>query len=309
MCFEKEYHQIKKENEKGIIEYIVDSWRGFCQLIYEEFKQKPRINDYVWRGHRCENWGLISSFDREFQKLCKEHCEKNDNLKKCRQYILKRHTNSFAYACRNKLGEFGIKMREFLEFTREKKGREKFWWALGQHYGMATPMLDWCCSPFVAAFFAFEEESKNQCQSAVWGLKFRDAFKEINNKIERMIGHHRFEYWDPMSAEYPRLVNQRGLFTLTKNGEDIKKLVQDKCENTNIQLLIKIKISNKNGNRESFLRGLDSMGINHITIYPDIFGAASFSNLGMEFNDYARFPGQGPKKRKKEICKSCKYWQ
>jgi hypothetical protein len=292
MCFPKEY-ELEKENENGIRVYSVDSWRGFCQLVDEEFalkenvpEGKPCINDYVWRGHRRENWGLVSYFDREFQKYYERYYkERGENfLNHLRKYVLKRHSNSFAYACRNKLGEFGIKMREFLEFTREKKGREKFWWALGQHYGMATPMLDWCCSPFVAAFFAFEEECKNQCQRAVWGLKFRDA-----SRIPT------FEYWDPMSAEYPRLVNQRGLFTLTKNGEDIKELVQDNYKNTGHPLLIKIKICNKNGNRENFLRGLDSMGINHITIYPDIFGAARFSNLGMEFDDYARFPGQGPK--------------
>lgn len=309
MCMKKEYH-LEKENKKGIREYFVESWRGFCQLVDEEFKQNIQINDYVWRGHRREDWDLISSFDREFQKLCKEHCKKNDNLKECRQYILDRHSNSFAYACRNKLSEFGIKMREFLEWTRGGKGREKFLWALGQHYGMATPMLDWCCSPFVAAFFAFEEKSKNQCQRAVWGLKFRDASKKLNRIIEIMnrvyyIGQPAFEYWDPMSAEYPRLVNQRGLFTITKKGEDIKELVQDKCENANIQLLIKIKICNKDGNREDFLRGLDSMNINRMTLFPDISGAAHFSNIGIEFNDYARFHGQGPKVEDdpREICK------
>lgn len=347
MCFKKEY-QIEKENEKGIREYVVESWRGFCQLVDEEFakddkKSKPCINNYVWRGHRRENWGLVSYFDREFQKHYKKcYEEKGEKFKNnLREYILKRHSNSFAYACRNKLGEFGIKMREFLEFTREKKGGENFWWALGQHYELATPMLDWCCSTFVAAFFAFEEENKledinwvkvkdnerltpeqkeeivkkfKKCldkankekfaskilneeltnffkqQRVVWGLNL-----QITNLRKKLVPQ--ITYFDPMSSEYPRLINQRGVFTIADDGEDIRYLVQKRWKKDDqcAPWLIKIKIDNNDKNREDFLRGLDLMNINRMILFPDIYGAAYFSNVGIEFNDYARFHGQGPK--------------
>ncbi len=397
MCkdIRREYTTVSKI-EDGVKIFKAEKWKGFCQLISEEFvsksekeakeRKKYYLNDYVWRGHRCENWDLISYFDREFKKYCKEHCGKNENLekcsdpKKCRQYILERHTNSFTYACRNKLDEFGIKMREFLEFTRKGKGREKFWWALGQHYGMATPMLDWCYSPFVAAFFAFEEgnsledidwvdtkitkaltstqEKKivgkfkkcinevnkefEKCEykatkekfinrllnkklmgdfkkqkRVIWGFNFKKVCRNCENVYrcrfypEKCAPHTCEEkcilYFDPMSSEYPRLINQRGLFTISNTGECVRELVKDKFADDNEPVLIKIKISNKEGNREDFLRGLNSMGINHTTIYPEIYGAAKFCNLGIEFDDYARFHGQGPKVEDdpREICNKC----
>lgn len=300
MCFKRKDGRSKN----GILVYTVESWRDFCQLVDKEFKLKSNnqknelcINDYVWRGHRCGNWNLVSSFDRQLQNYCDTYCKENrqkcNNYARCRTYILNKHTNSFAYACRNKLGEFRINVREFVEFTRAGKDRERFWWALGQHYGMVTPMLDWSYSPFVAAFFAFEEVAENQCQRAVWGLKNEAAFYGINSK--RNLHQHKnvFEYWDPMSAEYPRLINQRGLFTITKDGKDIEMLVEDAFKDENEPVLVKIKICNKDGNREEFLRGLDSMNINHMTVYPDIYGAARFCNIGIEFDDYARFHGQG----------------
>jgi hypothetical protein len=300
----------------------VKTWEEFCQLIINErFTTKKEaadsqngkyhINDYIWRGHRCENWPLISYFDREFEKHYSKDYKEDDKRKAdLREFILKRHQNSFVYASRDRFRQFGLSVPQIRDWIKKKILNPNHIWALAQHYDVATPMLDWCYSPFVAALFAFEEDNilddfrgccaqnKNNSYRVIWGLQFEDVFKNANTYSDKERNDYTFAHFDPMSSDYPRLINQRGLFTITKNGEDIISLVERKWQEAKkvkpAPWLIKIRIRNDYENREAFLRGLNSMGINHMSIYPDIHGAAKFSNIGIEFDDYARFHGQGP---------------
>jgi len=276
-------------------------------------------------GNRLEKWKLESSFDREFNE--REKGKKRDD-------ILRRHLNSFAYACRGKLKDFGLSIRElrsllgiseekFKKYLKENslklnngnsynivevlgnwinKGilNRNHIWALGQHYGLATPLLDWCYSPFIAAFFAFEKENNKEEDNkhrVIFGLKVKEVANTISLQKDGL------EYFDPMSSEHPRLINQRGLFTIEKNGKDIETLLSDTYEAAHMNennwehdspWLIKIKIKDIPDARRYFLHGLTAMNINHMSLFPEIQGAAKFCNLGIKLEDYARFRGQGP---------------
>ena len=85
-------------------------------------------------------------------------------------------------------------------------------------------------------------------------------------------------------------MNQRGLFTIPISGEiDIEKTVRkcyakDAAKGMKRIVFVKIKINDSE--RENCLRSLNSMNINHATLFPDLIGAADYCNLKLEIENY-----------------------
>jgi hypothetical protein len=291
----------KKKNETSVLMIEVASWIEFVDCLLSpagsvERRVPEDIGDYVWRGHRCSIWKLESLFDRKNSGSTERH------------NVLGMHRRSFIYAIRGRLEAFGLSVRELKRLNREGVIGENHLWALGQHYELATPLLDWSTSPFVAAYFAFEEASR--LEDADWdkldeGTEWSEIKKKLTDKEQReslpyrdrmVIGlnykqvcqHTGLDYFSPMSSEHPRLINQRGLFTLDKSGEDIETTVQNNWKEGNPWL---IKIHIPNARRMDFLRGLNLMNINGASLFPDVDGAARFCNIGLEIPEYSAFPG------------------
>ena len=232
--------------------------------FYDEIRRFRDYRDYVWRGQRRsgETWTLKSKFDRL-------------NSPKNREEFLSKHLNEFRKAIRGRRG------------TNPPELNEDDLWALGQHQGLATPMLDWTESPFVAAYFAFfkrvNDPKRNEGNRAVYGLN-RDIERwyQQSESIEQKY----FVMFPKIEThENVRFLAQSGVLTKALNGQDIKERVQ-KCYNEtnhkNRIILVEILIPDRD--REECLRDLNGMNINHASLFPDIYGSAIFCNLKLEID-------------------------
>jgi len=93
------------------------------------------------------------------------------------------------------------------------------------------------------------------------------------------------EFFRPLSNENPRLVNQGGLFTRSPNGIDIETWIKRQFAGES-KSWIMIKITLPNRERKEALRALNRMNINHLTLFPDLFGASKYSNFDILIDRY-----------------------
>lgn len=80
----------------------------------------------------------------------------------------------------------------------------------------------------------------------------------------------------PRSGENTRIIPQRGLFTYYTGDKDIWKWIDDEFRGTKEHVLVKIDL--KNDKRESFLKNLEIMEIDHLLAFPDLIGVSDYCN-------------------------------
>jgi len=274
----------KGDWSSGILNVLLCSWNEFHDVT----AQLLDLGDFVWRGQE-HDWPLISRFDRV--------------VKSDRDARLRNHREAFVHAIQGRRGNNPPKLDKPEEI-----------WSLGRHYGLATPLLDWTVSPFVAAYFAFEQESCNILTNAaitgriIGGENKESVLKDaptrfiygLSEDIERWGPaqsegsepyDHFIKFVRPDSDENPRLLSQRGLYTEALSPEiDIEKIVglcyaEDQKKGVSRIILVRIQIPEIE--RKKCLRNLNTMNINHGTLFPDLIGAAGYCNLKLEIENYS----------------------
>lgn len=261
----------------GFMEIAMPDWHAFMNYVTTNLIE---FDSYIWRGQRDPSWKLEPTIDR----LCDK--SKWFQAYETRESVLE----NFQYACRGRRGRNPPPLLT-----------ENEWWALGQHFGLATPLLDWSHSPFVAAYFALHEEVENDSSGRAVFALYKPSIEiraaEILNidKAERkrtgitrgLLGGSTtlaIEFFKPFSDENQRLVNQNGLFSRSNSGEDIEEWVGRNFVGSNHMILIKFVIPTSA--RVDGLKVLNRMNINHLTLFPDLDGAAKFCNMKEKITGY-----------------------
>lgn len=161
-------------------------------------------------------------------------------------------------------------------------------YAIGQHHGLQTPLLDWTRSPYVALFFAFADLKLNgpaesdlafPSQVAIWSLDMNAAAEAT--KPARSSAN--VVYVQPHDASNRRLLAQQGGFTLAspvRALEDIPE-VRGYLEKHLLPTML----------MDEVLLHLNRMNINYRTLYPDLGGASLHGNLDGLMPSYSGISG------------------
>lgn len=257
------------QNGYSIVELA--SWKDFQEFVSQ------LSDNWAYRGQCNAQWGLQNAIERtDFIQLYRE--------------IEKDFLEEFQRGASNYLTKDEVPQK-LIE-----------WLALMQHHGAPTRLLDLSKSPFIAAYFAFEECLYSEGKVAVWAINMKflkekaleelkkymgEELKSSHNFINEVIFEEIF-YSNRYSMIFPiepfrmnrRYSLQQSIFVSTGNsyepfmkqlsflGSDIARAV--------------IKMELPACHQKAVLRELQKMNLHRASLFPDIDGYAT--SLRLRYN-------------------------
>lgn len=263
---------------EGVLLRSLASWEEFVDLIRTEHANCPA---YIYRGQANADWKVEATLDRLEKQFPRKKNYVGDSPADfdCSPAGRSDHLNAFIEVARGKRG------------PSTAPPSEDEWWALAQHHGLPTPMLDWTYYPFVALFFAFEQE--NCLNEAVprERVKERAVFTLAPHLLREgdSSSHSAPRPFSPTGESSYRLANQGGLFLRMPKGTDLESWIRKHFPDETGDfphparaVLQRIVIPNRD--RLDCLKFLNKMNINRMSLFPDLDGAARYINALWELD-------------------------
>jgi len=131
--------------------------------------------------------------------------------------------------------------------------------------------------------------AKEQAEREQMKIDVAAGKKQVNAVVAKMLEldmpvRPQVEFIRPMSDENQRLVSQGGLFTRTPDDIDLVSWVKKSFPGEKGYVLMKLYVPSRD--RKQCLKALNRMNINHLSLFPDLYGASKFCNLFAEIEKY-----------------------
>jgi len=278
-----------KNVKNGLLEHELNCWWDFCKFVKDENKSWPT---FIYRGQANAEWKVESTLDRLEKKFptkpnLSSRVPNEFNVPRVSRDIQIKRFKELAW------GKFGCEEVQSIEDEKDQ------WWAIGQHCGLATPVLDWTYSPFVALFFAFEEEKcdcdgdwKEPEKRAIFAL----THHLLNNTRAANGSEEKLKIFVPRGGTNYKASSQSGIALRMPQGKDLEAYLAEKFDKDTYKepsedgsgnfhpKIILQKFIIPNEDRIGCLRFLDYMNINRASLFPDLDNAARYVNQLWEVN-------------------------
>lgn len=239
----------------------IATWEGFESEVAKVFSdvraaradKKGYISSPLFRGHESESWGLSTTLDRFSQ----------------RPYAMKEYTQLLS-AVEPTVLTLSPSAPRLSELEKEESeipmtpGVYEFMVYL-RHHGFPSPLLDWTRSPYVAAFFAFQNARRGAGNVAIY------VFREyVEGGKGGLVGAPTIVGCGPYVAAHRRHHVQQCEYTICKKKDNDtwfycnhEAAIVDMYEEQDVLVKYLIPASE----RDKVLEKLDLMNVNAYSLF------------------------------------------
>ena len=236
----------KSDKPSEIKPLQIHSWKDFKDFA---IKFEPYQN--VFRGQENSSpWRLRTHFHR---------AGRSDLLRFINQDIPELHRNLSHLTAH--------------QFKLENPAENGSFFALAQHHGYPTPLLDWTYSPFVAAYFAYNDLTRDKRTDGrhvrIFIFKRKQWFADYPQIPKLAPARPHFSMLDIVALNNPRMVQQQALVSVT-NIDDIESYIRNREQDRGQTYLEVIDLPASS--RKEVMQELSLMGITAGSLFPGLDG-------------------------------------